>query len=476
MMKIKYFYQLLISHISLLIIAFLILSLLFTKFVENYIFENKVQELDSFGRQILTDLSTRVVGNEQFLKEYSQLLVARNITYIIFDSEGNFLYPQTGNRISLSGEFENLTKGKRVTIREDFKRFDKVVSLVAIPLMHNDQMIGGVLLYSPISWTIEMIQELNHILFITMIVSLTATLLLSWILSKSLLRRIAALRKATSMISAGNYNVNIHDPHVDEISELAQDFNNMAAKLKVSNEEIQRLENRRRKFIADVSHEMRTPLTTISGLAEGMKNNLIPEEEKAKGMELIDREAKRMIRLVNENLDYEKIRSNQVRLNASYFHLLDVFELVKDQLELPADKKGNQIILQVDENLEVYADYDRLLQILINIVKNSIQFTSNGTISIIAEKGEQETIIKIKDNGIGINPDEIHAIWDRFYKADLSRTTSTFGEFGIGLSIVKQLVTLHKGKIDVESEPEKGTEFTIRLPIVEKDKSRSAAL
>lgn len=464
--KIKYFYQLLISHISILIMAFLLLSLLFTQFVQNYVFQNKTEELAAYGQQVLKELSVRPVGNEQFLEEYSQLLRARNINYYLFDGNYGVIYPQTrGLSLLLTDEErKRLAGGHSISIKHDIKRFEQEVTLVAIPYMHDGRMTGGILLMSPISGALQMASQLNKFLLYTIIISLTATILLSWVLSKNLLKRIKELRNATSMISKGDYNVNIKNTQFDEIGELAEDFNHMAAKLRSSNEEIERLENRRRTFIADVSHEMRTPLTTISGVAEGMKNNLIPDQEKQKGMDLIDREARRLIRLVNENLDYEKIRSNQVKLDIGNIQVLDLFEVVKEQLDFQAEEKGIEIVLDADEELFVKADYDRIIQIIINIVKNSIQFTDGGTVWLRGRKGNDETIIEIQDTGMGIDPGEIESIWHRFYKADLSRTSSTFGEFGIGLSIVKQLVQLHNGEIEVESERNQGTLFRIRFP------------
>ena len=127
-------------------------------------------------------------------------------------------------------------------------------------------------------------------------------------------------------------------------------------------------------------------------------------------------------------------------------------------------KKGIRSSLEISGDPLVYADYDRLMQILLNITKNSIQFTENGTITLRGKQQDQVTIIEIEDTGIGMDPSEIENIWERFYKADLSRRTNPFGEFGLGLSIVKQLVNLHKGTIEVESEKGKGTKFTIYLP------------
>ena len=134
------------------------------------------------------------------------------------------------------------------------------------------------------------------------------------LLSKFHVKRINRIQEATSLVAAGDYSVRIPSSNFDEIGELAGDFNDMVEKLRLSMEEIESLENRRRQFMADVSHELRTPLTTISGVIEGIRSDMIPESEKEKGMQLASKETKRLIRLVNENLDYEKIRSNQVTL------------------------------------------------------------------------------------------------------------------------------------------------------------------
>lgn len=466
-MRIKFFYQLLISHIGIIIFAFLIFSLSFSQFVENYIFQNKVEELEAYGEQILTDLTFRIEGNETFLSEYSQLLNTRHIKYLLFNREGKVIYPQLQSTplIQLTEEeWKEISKGNKVSVKHDIKRFDQEVSLVALPLMQGERLMGGILLLSPITGTLAMISQLNKLLLYTIVISLTATILISFLFSKSLIKRIKDLRNATSMISTGNYDVHVSYTYLDEIGLLAKDFNEMAVRLKQSNEEIERLENRRKKFIADVSHEMRTPLTTISGLAEGIKDRLIPEEGVEKGMILIDREAKRLIRLVNENLDYEKIRSNQLKLNKMKVNLFEILEVVKEQLILQANNKNNEITIDCNKNLAVFADYDRMIQVIMNIVKNSNQFTENGQITLIGKESEDNIIIEIEDTGIGIDPKEIESIWLRFYKADLSRTGNSFGEFGIGLSIVKQLVQLHNGKIDVSSEKGEGTKFTIHLP------------
>ncbi|MEH7385079.1 HAMP domain-containing sensor histidine kinase [Bacillus sp. JJ1521] len=465
-MKFRYMFQQLFSHISVIVVAFIILSIVFAHYVGNLVFEEKVEELTTYGENIISDIG-RTSNVDALILQYSNMLGERNIYFTVFDENGVSLsavggfVPQVELR---KKEWDKVRSGHIVSVKQDYKRFEQEVTFIVMPYMIRQTFVGGVLLASPISGTQEMIHDINQYLFYTMFLALAVALLMSWILSTIHVKRIKRLRKATSMISAGDFSVKLPSSNFDEIGELSNDFNEMAQRLQKSMEEIESLESRRRKFMADVSHEMRTPLTTISGVIEGLKNDLIPEEEKAKGVQLVNQETKRLIRLVNENLDYEKIRSNQVTLQKETIELIEVLEVVKETLEPQADEKNDQLIVEVPEGLTITADYDRLIQILINIIKNSIQFTDNGTIWIRGKAGENETVIEIEDTGVGIDPVEIENIWHRFYKADVSRTGTPFGQFGLGLSIVKQLVQLHNGKIEVSSEKGKGTTFEIRIP------------
>ena len=467
-MKVKYFYQQFISHISIIIVAFLLLSLVFTHYVETLVYENKTEELISYGDNIRRDLQRGNERADQVINQYARVLFGRDIQFSVFDENARLLNPikWRGPAIELTEkEWRQLTSGDPIVEKYVLERYDKDVTLVVLPFLDRGNFIGGVLLISPISGAREMIGEINKYLLYTVLIALGVSLLLSWLLSRIHVNRIKRLQEATSLVSAGDYTVKVPSSDFDEIGELAQDFNSMVSRLNESKSEIESLENRRRQFMADVSHELRTPLTTISGVIEGLKNNMIPEADKERGIKLVSKETKRLIRLVNENLDYDKIRSNQVQLMKEKIELNEVFEIIKDQLDYQAEERNNQIVLEVHEDVMVHADYDRLVQILINITKNSIQFTENGRIYLRGKMTEAKTLIEIEDTGIGIQPEEIEKIWHRFYKADISRTSTPFGEFGLGLSIVKQLVHLHDGDIHVESEHSKGTKFVIELPL-----------
>ncbi|MDQ0428038.1 signal transduction histidine kinase [Planomicrobium stackebrandtii] len=460
--RFKYFYQLIASHMSILLIAFLILSILFVRYVDDFAYNEKAEELETYGEQIIAELERPRPGTN--LQAYVSILEAQNINFIVFDQQSRILYPVAGAfpPVELTQEEWNvIEQGETLVVNRDVERFEFTVTFVAMPYFENNQLAGGVLLASPVSGISEMIAELNKTLITTILIALAIALLLSLWLSKLHVSRIQRMRKATSMISEGHYDVNLPESNFDEFGDLAHDFNKMAAKLQQSNEEIDRLENRRRQFMADVSHEMRTPLTTIAGIIEGLRNNMIEEGQREKGIRLASEETKRLMRLVNENLDYEKIRSNQVELTKEEIDADELLEIIQEQLYLQAEEKGDTIVIHANPGDVIFGDMDRLIQILMNIVKNAIQFTDQGTISLATHSETDHMVLTVEDDGAGIDVEEIDLIWRRFYKADLSRGS---GQFGLGLSIVKQLVTLHDGEIHVESEKGQGTKFIIRLP------------
>lgn len=468
-MKIKYLYQLLLSHISILILAFVIVISLFSHFVKDFAYQNKVEELTSYAVQIANEFQNGQVDMHR-LYPYQDLLSTRKTQFMLFDEKQRPYFMPEGfpprEKLKKS-EWNKLKKGQTVMIRAD-GRFDDEVSLVAQPIFVQNEFKGAVLLISPISGVEQMVNQVNLYMFYAVISTLVITILVSWLLSKFHVKRIEKLREATDKVASGDYDIHLENSYGDEIGVLASDFNIMAKKLKQSRDEIDRLEKRRRQFIADVSHELRTPLTTINGLVEGLNSNTIPEDNKEKCFSLISEETKRMLRLVKENLDYEKIRSQQITLNKLDVPLIEVFEIVKEHLEQQAEEKQNKLTIQVEDHIIVHADYDRFIQILVNITKNSIQFTQNGNIWLRGIEGYKETIIEIEDTGIGISKEDIEHIWERFYKADISRTNTAYGEYGLGLSIVKQLVEMHQGTVEIKSEEGKGTKFIIRLPITAK--------
>ena len=248
----------------------------------------------------------------------------------------------------------------------------------------------------------------------------------------------------------------------------------MAVALRESEVEIDRQENIRRQLMMDVAHEIRTPLTTMIGLLEGLRQKVLPEDKIDRSVDLMYKEANRLNRLVNENLDIEKIRSNEIVLKKSKFNAAEVLRDISLQLSETAKVKHIKFELDMPDEVPIYADYDRFHQIIFNITQNAVQFTDYGEIFMSSTFQDGVTYIKIKDSGMGMTKEQVENIWERFYKADISRKNNEFGESGLGLSIVKQLVELHQATIHVESEAGVGTIFTLvfydRETLAEKNK------
>ncbi|SIT87289.1 sensor histidine kinase [Edaphobacillus lindanitolerans] len=466
-MKFRYLYQLTASHIGVLLIAFLILNVMFTHFAEGLIYKNKTDELVAYGENILQDLSEDPSASGRTLGEYGRVLSGRDIQYSLFDADSAVIY-SSGRPASLiklrKEEWDKMKSGRTLVVNQEYERSGEGVTFTLLPYVRDGSFTGGILLTSPISGSREIISQLNRYLLLTMTAALFASLLIGGALSAFHVQRLRRLRDAASDVASGDYSVRVPASQVDEIGELSGDFNAMVARLGESMEEIDRLENRRRQFIADVSHEMRTPLTTIRGILDGIRGDMIPDAERGRALGLAGKETRRLIRLVNENLDYEKIRSGQITLQKESIRLEDVLSVIAEQLEPLAEEKGNIIRTDIAEGAAVSADYDRLVQILINITKNSIQFTEDGEIVLRGSMDGDQAVIEVTDTGSGIDPDEVENIWGRFYRAGVSRTSNPFGEFGLGLSIVRQLVRLHGGDISVRSRIGEGTVFTIRMP------------
>ena len=216
--------------------------------------------------------------------------------------------------------------------------------------------------------------------------------------------------------------------------------------------------------MADAAHEMRTPLTTINGILEGLAYDAIPEEDKGHSIELMQNETKRLIRLVNENLDYEKIRTGQIALNKNNFDGAEVLHNLVEQLTNKAAAADDEFKLTVPEKLPVWADYDRFIQVLFNIMQNAIQFSQANVIEVTGSRTDHATVVAIQDYVIGMTPDQVKNIWERYYKADPSRKNTKYGESGLGLAISHQLVQQHGGSIKVDSVENEGTCFTVTFP------------
>ena len=465
----KFLWQQIVVFLIVLITALTISAYQISNYMESRIYYDREQQLLAYGENIVQNNFSR---NDLVIA--SQLLSSESIVIQVYLSDGRIIYPTYDQRFSSQlseSDLYQIAEGGNVGLRFSQRLVDPNTQLqmatVYIPLEEN-QVAGFPQGFISLGASLEDLEEkvsaMQMQVLLAYVIAGIIGILISIAFAIFQTRKIKHLQKASQEIASGNYEIQVNTEGSDEFADLARDFQVMADSLVQYRQEVKRQEELRRQFMMDAAHEMRTPLTTMSGLLEGLQYNMIPENQRERSIELMYRETQRLTRLVNENLDYEKIRNRQIVLKKQTIHGQNLFQQIKTQLKNKASEKGNWIEISASEDLMIWADYDRIVQILINLVTNAIQFSENSPISLSGYMTETASIIVVKDQGIGIDAEHIESIWERFYKADVSRKNTKFGESGIGLAVVHSLVEAHDGEIKVESEVEKGSKFTLRLP------------
>ncbi|MFF3924452.1 two-component system histidine kinase PnpS [Paenibacillus lactis] len=238
--------------------------------------------------------------------------------------------------------------------------------------------------------------------------------------------------------------------------------------------DIRRLERMRSEFVANVSHELKTPLAAVKGFAETLLGGGVSDEKTARSfLQIIYDESERLNRLIGDILELSSIESKRVQMDYSPIHLQAFFETISEMMRTVAEKKRISLELDVPEELFMEGDEDKLRQIFMNLLSNAINYTQEGgRVKLTAREklhnGQSEDIVQfiVKDSGIGIPKKDLPRIFERFYRVDKARSRGSGGT-GLGLSIVKHLVDMHHGRIDVESELGVGSSFIIELPVLQ---------
>lgn len=469
-----------LSFFAIILTLMVIVSISFINVTNNTMYHNTWQQLKSYSDSLIQDSIRYNMATQSFegfatesLNSNANLLTRQNVHFAIYDTTHRKIFASNGFAPSMSkSDWKKLKKGETVCTKLITPKINSRVSKGASPRMtevsrpyfYKGKMIAVVSIATFVSTIEQNMHQIKINLIMALLTASLVTLAVSYFLARSITKRIDRLRMATHQIAQGNYNVEVDDNGHDEVADLGRSFNQMTASLRESQQEIRRQEERRRQFMANAAHEMRTPLTTINGILEGLQYDAIPEEDKKHSIQLMQNDTRRLIRLVNDNLDYEKIRTNQIAMERKVFDASAVLENLREQLAKKAKEKKDTLHLDVEKNLRVYADYDRFVQIMFNIIQNAIQFTDNGIIDIRGKRVEKGSQFEVQDNGIGMTPEQLENIWERYYKADRSRMNTKYGESGLGLAIVRQLVLLHGGEIDVKSQYGKGTTFIIFFP------------
>lgn len=290
-------------------------------------------------------------------------------------------------------------------------------------------------------------------------IALVLTLIISWFLSDMLTRPLKGLVAAAKKFGRGDFDVRVSENNnCDEIDELAASFNNMATSL-------QQQEELSRGFVANVSHELKTPMTSIRGFVDGMLDGTIPPEKHNQYLKIISEEVGRLSRLVVRMLDAAKIQAGELIITPMPFDLAEMAARVLISFEKQIDSKKLEMDVELADDLIVNGDSDHIYRVIYNLVDNAVKFINDGgTLTIRAEKEGAMSLFLIRNTGSEIPPEDLPHVFDRFYKVDRSRSKDRTGA-GLGLYIVKSIVNLHGGDISVRSSSGE-TEFAFTMPLL----------
>jgi histidine kinase len=333
-----------------------------------------------------------------------------------------------------------------------------------------DKSEGTVFLITDLQPLIKIFRRLSVIIAIAVIIVLILTNgFLTYVVAKRIVNPLNKLKDSANKIKEGNLNFSVDINSKDEIGELSTAFNDMRVRLKDSLELQLQYEDNRKELISNISHDLRTPITAIKGYVEGIRDGVADTPERmSKYINTIYKKAVDADRLIEELFLYSKLDLSKLEFSFTEVNIVKYLKDSMEELQFDLEKGGMTISFHtvVDKDITVMADIQQLKRVIMNIVDNSVKYMNkeNGEIQVNLSDDSGHVTIMFKDNGQGIEETTLPYIFDRFYRADLSRNTSTGGS-GLGLSIAKKIIEEHGGKMWAESVEGQGTSIFFTLNI-----------
>ena len=356
------------------------------------------------------------------------------------------------------------------TTTENFNDYLNENSItVAVPIKNGETIEGVVLLHSPVKYMSSALKSGIY----TLIFSILAALILASIsavwLSISFTKPLNKIRDTTTELAKGNYEVTTQIKQSDEIGELAKSIDKLALQLDKSSKESERFQKMRQNFIANISHELRTPITVIRGSIEAICDGVISNPEQLKDYnEQILSDSIHLQRLVNDLIDLTKLQNTDFSIDKSTINLFEIINDAVRSMKQISTKKGVKINFSAENAIEedrylFVGDYQRIRQMIIIVLDNAIKFSNeNQKVDILLKKENKKYELKICDSGRGIDPENIGEIFNRYHK---SNTEENKNGMGLGLAIAKEIALRHNIEIFVKSVPNIKTVFTFLIPL-----------
>ena len=450
---------------SVVMLTLALLGSAFFALTYSYAIDERSEQMQSKATVVSHMVSSYMEnGSLTGLRELADF--ASNVTdaeFLICNSDGNLLLTTDTTLVNrvltvpqdvAEGAMSDDTYAVRTTLGDIYEDTHFVVG---VPIVSEGATVGFVLAVTGARALTTMWRTFIGLFFMTAVTVLLLSFVVSAWVSMRQSRPIHEMAEATRRFAEGNFDVRMHNYEgVTEISELAESFNNMA-------DSLQETERQRREFIANVSHELKTPLQGIIGSADLIETGMVKPEDMPRFIGHIRKEATRLVALIEDIIRLSQLDEGN-ELPCEEFDLMDIAEEVEQNLESAAGARD--ITLSLSGRNAIMHGVRRLMyEIVYNLCDNAIKYNlPGGKVEIMVDRKDEEAVLCVKDNGIGIAPEHQDRVFERFYRVDKSHSKSSGGT-GLGLSIVKHAVQYHHGKLELKSEIGKGTEITVHFPI-----------
>ena len=334
---------------------------------------------------------------------------------------------------------------------------------VGTPIHINNQIVGALFISASISSIDALSTSSIRTMMVALFIGILIAIALGYLLSMNFIKPLMKANNAINTLASGNYNIEIDESRKDEFGLLSKNINSLAKRLDAASRQSESLEKMRQNFIADITHELRTPVTIIRGLAEGIKDNVYDISESPKISNQIIHETVGMQRLIQDLLDLSKLEDPDFKLDMRELELHEVLSDVSRSAKALLESKKQALSLNVDDGQwNIVGDHQRLKQMFIAVIDNASKFSQpNTSIELNAKKIDEKIIVSIKDSGVGISEVQQKELFKRYKKDSQNNPNGN----GLGLLIVSRIAYNHKIDISVNSEENKGTEivFTINI-------------
>lgn len=399
------------------------------------------------------------------LRPFYQLLAAASDSqYFLTDNTGKTLFCSEGSScdhtthtvpgkildIAAQGSYREIGTLDGITQQRNFT--------VAVPLINDNNLVVGFVFGTTDSNELtRFLMELLKMFLLSSAGVLLLTFVVLYFVTLKLVNPLRDMAAAAKQYGRGDFSRRLNVETFDEVGQLAEELNNMAQSLSG-------VESARRSFVANVSHELKTPMTSIGGFIDGILDGTIPKSEERKYLQIVSDEVKRLSRLVRSMLELSKIETGEAKVNTKQFNIVELVCQTVFSFEQPINNKHLDIRGLDHDRVMVEADEDLIHQVIYNLTDNAVKFVNDGGyIEFSYTSDSNYTYVTVRNSGQGLSKEEISKVFDRFYKTDRSRGLDKNG-VGLGLYIVRTIVNLHGGDIVVRSAEGEYCEFTFSLP------------